>query len=92
MHVNFYATLRQIVGGKTDQFAISEGATVSQLVDMIISKYPAIRYELLDDDGNLYRHVHIFINGRDVPYLDNAMDTVLKPDDTVNIFPAVGGG
>jgi molybdopterin converting factor small subunit len=34
----------------------------------------------------------MFINGRGVPFLLEKMNTVVNPGDTVNIFPAVGGG
>jgi len=47
---------------------------------------------MLDADGNLYSHVHFFVNGRDACYLDNGMDTVIQADDILNIFPPVGGG
>ena len=51
---------------------------------------PAVR--LLDEKGNLYSHVHIFVNGRDACYLEKEMDTVIQAEDTLNIFPPVGGG
>ena len=92
MEVNFYATLRKIVGGKTVDFPIEDGATVQQLLNEIISRYPALAPELLNEQGALYGHVHMFINGRDTPFLEDGMDTELKPDDTVSVFPAVGGG
>jgi sulfur-carrier protein len=92
MVVNFYATLRQIVGKKTLEFDIEEGGTVRQLVAEIIRDYPLMQRELFDENGELYRHVHILVNGRDTPYLENAIDTPLMPDDVVNVFPAVGGG
>jgi molybdopterin synthase sulfur carrier subunit len=92
MVVTFYATLRQVVGSKTVEVPYVEGMTVRQLVNEIIEDYPALRSELLDDQGELYGHVHVFINGRDTPYLENAMDALLSPEDKVSIFPAVGGG
>lgn len=92
MIVNFYATLRQIVGGKSIDFPMQDSATVQQLLDEMISRYPAIRYELLNEQGELYPHVHLFINGRDAPYLENGMGTILAPDDIITVFPAVGGG
>lgn len=92
MIVNFYATLRQIVGRKTLDIDFQENGTVRQLVTDIIRDYPLIQRELFDENGELYRHVHILVNGRDTPYLENAIDTVLLPSDEVNIFPAVGGG
>ncbi|MHC4959438.1 MAG: ubiquitin-like small modifier protein 1 [Planctomycetota bacterium] len=92
MDVNFYATLRPIVGGKTVEFPLPEGTTVQALLDAIVGKYPAMREELLDAEGQLYPHVHLFINGRDAPYLDAGMDTVLTARDKVDLFPAVAGG
>jgi molybdopterin synthase sulfur carrier subunit len=92
MKVNFYATYRPIVGGKTIDFDVDHGLRVHQLVDAIITRFPAMRREMLDENGNLYSHVHIFVNGRDACYLDKGMDTVIQADDTLNIFPPVGGG
>lgn len=92
MKVNFYATYRPIVGGKTIEFDVDHGITIRQLVDAITMRFPAMRREMLDADGNLYSHVHIFVNGRDACYLNNGMDTVIQADDVLNIFPPVGGG
>jgi molybdopterin synthase sulfur carrier subunit len=92
MKVNFYATLRQIVGAKTVDFSLEDGITVRFLIDEIVRQYPPLRSELLDENGNLYQHVHVFINGRDVPYLEQAMETPVSSMDTISVFPAVGGG
>jgi len=92
MQVNFYATLRQIVGTKTVEFEVPEGSTVRQLLDEILRVYPALRPELVDAQGELYSYVHFFVNGRDVPYLEDRMETVLQADDKISVFPAVGGG
>ena len=92
MKVNFYATLRQIVGRKTIEIPIEEGTTIRELVEVIVDEFPKLHTELLDESGDLYGHLHLFINGRDAPYLDNALDTVVKSDDKVDIFPPVGGG
>jgi molybdopterin synthase sulfur carrier subunit len=92
MQVNFYATLRQIVGAKSVDFSLGEAATVRHLLAEMIRCYPALRHELLDGQGDLYRHVHIFVNGRDASFLVDGLDTVLSPDDQLGIFPAVGGG
>jgi MoaD family protein len=92
VRVNFYATLRDIIGSKTLEIEVPPGATIGQLLDDIIRRYPRIKSELFDETGKLYSHVHVFVNGRDVPYLENVLDTPLDPSDTINIFPAVGGG
>jgi sulfur-carrier protein len=92
MKVNFYATYRPIVGGKTVEFDVDHGITVQQLVEAIIARFPTMRREMLDENGQLYSHVHIFVNGRDACYLDHGMDTAIQAEDVVNIFPPVGGG
>lgn len=92
MNVNFYATLRQIVGRKTVDVPLHAGATVKELLDAVITRYPAMKAELFDEQGRLYGHVHVFINGQDAPYLENALGTKLVESDAVDLFPAVGGG
>ena len=92
MKVNFFATLRQVTGQKTVEFDLPDYVTAQQVLDAVIERYPAMRRDLLDDNGQLHRHCHMFINGRGVPFLLDKMNTVVNPGDTVNIFPAVGGG
>lgn len=92
MQVKFFSTLRQIIGAKMVDFDIREDPTVQHLLDEIIRCYPGLQQELLDEYGHLYGHVHMFVNGRDVLFLEKGMDTVLSPQDSIGIFPAVGGG
>lgn len=92
MKVNFYATLREMAGGKTVEFPVPDNLTAQELLTEILTRFPAMRRELLDENGRLYGHVHFFINGRDVQFLDDQMQTLIKPEDEINVFPAVGGG
>ena len=92
MKVNFFATLRDIVGGKTVEFDVDHGITAQELLDTIIERFPPLRKELLDENGKMYGHVHFFINGRDVQFTEKQFDTQILEGDTVNVFPAVGGG
>jgi sulfur-carrier protein len=92
MKINFFATLRQITGQKTVEFDVPPETAVMDLVELVVTRFPPMRAELLDENGNLYRHVHVFVNGRDAPYLSNGLATIIQPNDVVNIFPAVGGG
>lgn len=92
MEVHFYATLRSIVGAKTVHFDLPTDATVRQLLAEMIRCYPRLRNELLDEHGNMYQHVHIFVDGRDASFLENNLDSVIPPGAKVSVFPAVGGG
>jgi molybdopterin synthase sulfur carrier subunit len=92
MKVNFFATLRPIVGGKTVDFDVDHGVTVRGMLDAMVERFPKLRHELLDENGQMHGHVHFFVNGRDAQFLEKGIETPLTPDDVVNIFPAVGGG
>jgi molybdopterin synthase sulfur carrier subunit len=92
MIVKFYATLRNIVGGKAVEIPVEHGVTAKELLDAIIAKFPALKKELFQEDGRLYGHVHMFINGRDVQFYEEKLDVKIYPEDVITIFPAVGGG
>jgi len=92
MKVNFFATLRDIAGGKAVEFNLDHGVTAKELLDAIIERFPLMKKDLLDANGRMYGHVHFFINGRDVQFMDEEFQTKIMPGDTVNVFPAVGGG
>ncbi len=92
MKVNFYATLRQVVGGKTVELGAGPGTTVQAMLEALLKRYPGLRPQMFAPDGQLYRHVHVLVNGRDVQFLEEGLATPLGSNDTVNVFPAVGGG
>jgi len=92
MEVHFYATLRAIVGKRTVQVDLPPNATALQLVEMISEQYPALRAELLDAQNRFQRHMKMFINGREAVYLEDKFDTIIQPEDKIDIFPPVGGG
>jgi sulfur-carrier protein len=92
MKVNFFATLRDIAGGKTVVFDMDHGATAQEVLDAIIVRFPLMKKELLNENGEMFGHVHFFINGRDVQFTEDKFETRIEQGDTVNVFPAVGGG
>lgn len=92
MDINFYATLRPIVGQKTIQVVMPPETTARQLIDLVVSDYPAMETELIDEHGNFRSHMKMFINGREVVYLEGKFGYIMKPTDKVDIFPPVGGG
>ena len=92
MRVNFHATLRPIAGGRTVEMEIPEHATVNDLIAAVCQRFPPMREMLLDERGELRGHVHVFVNGRDAPYLEDALQTAVATGDMIDIFPAVAGG
>lgn len=92
MKVNFYATYRLITGQKTVEFELPVGSTIRDLVNQILKQYPDFNGQLLDENGSLFRHIHVFVNGRDTYYLPDDLETVLEQDENIDIFPPVAGG
>ena len=92
MKVNFYATLRAIVGQKTVEVEPIPGMTAQQIVEKLVTAYPALRPELLDENNRFHDHMKFFINGREAIYLEDKMNTIIHLDDKVDIFPPIGGG
>jgi MoaD family protein len=92
LHVSFYATLRQVVGGKTVTLDLPPGASVQTLLDALVERFPGLREKVYSPAGERYTYIHIFVNGRDAQLLPQGYATVLSPADTINIFPPVGGG
>lgn len=92
MRVNFYATLRDLVGGSSLHVDLVPGTTAQGLIDLVVSDHPSLRTELLDEGGKLHDYLKMFINGREVVYLEKQFQHVLAPTDIVDVFPPVGGG
>ena len=67
------------------------GETVGEAFTDLLGRYPGMRQNILDADGNLHRFVNVYVNDDDVRYLDR-LDTSVVPGDEVSILPAVAGG
>jgi len=90
--VNYYATLRQVVGSRQVDIPLPPGGTLRHLITEMVKRYPGLKKEMLDPSSNLYEHIHIFVNGRESTFLEDSLDYILEPKDTLSIFPPVGGG
>ena len=87
MRINFYAALRKITGQKRVDLGLPPGTTVRQMVEAVLLQYPSMREKLLDENGHIGLHAHVFINGRDAPLLKEGLDTSLSASDIIDIFP-----
>jgi MoaD family protein len=92
MKVRFYATLRDKVGEASVKVDLSLGSTAQELVEAVVARHPALESVLLDESGRLHEYLKMFINGREVVYLEEQFQHVIQPADIVDIFPPVGGG
>ncbi len=89
MKVRFYATFRNLTGKK--EIEVHGVRTVGELIDYISEKYsPRIKEELLQR-GRKEISGMILVNGHNILHL-NGLETELKEEDVVHVFPPAGGG
>lgn len=81
--------LRPYAGGKSEVDV--QGATVSEAVDDLITRYPSLRTHLLSEDGNLRAFVNLFLNDEDIRQLQG-VDTPLQESDRLMLLPSIAGG
>jgi molybdopterin synthase sulfur carrier subunit len=90
--VKVYATLRPIVGGRLVDLDLPDGTRVRELVAHMVESWPDLAPMMLDEEGELSRRVHVFVDGRSSRHLPAGSDTVIESSNEVDVFPAVAGG
>jgi len=91
MRVKVYATLRDLVGASSVEVSAQPGEPVKVILERLVAQSPALREKLWQPDGTLTGWVTVFLNGRDIRYLQG-LDTPFSPGDELDLFPPVGGG
>jgi len=81
-------TLRAEVGGERQVPA--QGATVREILDDLIERFPGLRTQLVEDD-DIAPFVNVYVEGEDVRTLDG-IDTPVETGATVILLPAMAGG
>jgi molybdopterin synthase sulfur carrier subunit len=79
VRVQFYSQLRDLAGTQTTDVDLIKGAVVSDLLENLYAKFPALR-----------AHDRNILVGAGVEFVDRNYQ--LKPDDEISIMPPVQGG
>jgi sulfur-carrier protein len=87
--VRFPALMKFYVDNQSE-FPVA-GATIAELLDNLLARYPALKTHLFDSNGDLRRHFNVFVNGVQLREL-NGMETLLKEDDKVILMASAAGG
>lgn len=87
--VRIPTVLRSAMGGQS-QVAV-EGATIGQVFEQLVNDFPAIKGQLLNDDGTMHRFLNVYVNDDDVRYL-GGVETPVADGDEITLLPAVAGG
>ena len=91
MQVKLYASLRQAAGTKMMDVEIHAGTTIRDVLLELTERYPVLVKFVWKAQGELAQYVHVFVNGENIRRLVG-LDTPLKPEDHVDIFPPLVGG
>jgi molybdopterin synthase sulfur carrier subunit len=86
--VGIAPTLRIEPGGERQVPAV--GGTVRELHDDLISRFPGLRTQLVEDD-DIAPFVNVYVEGEDVRTLEG-LDTPVITGSTVILLPAMAGG
>lgn len=81
--------LRPAMGGVTT-LAV-EGSTIGEVLAQLTQSFPAVKSQLINDDGTLHRFLNVYVNDDDVRYL-GGLEAQVLPDDEITLLPAVAGG
>jgi molybdopterin converting factor small subunit len=81
--------LRPQVGGAREVEAT--GDTLADVLDDVFARFPGVREQIVDGDGNLNRFVNVYVSNEDVR-LGDGLSTTVPDGSTVIVLPAMAGG
>ena len=67
------------------------GSTVAQALAVVFAETPQIRDYVLDEQGHVRKHVHIYIDGRRITDREKLTDAVF-PGSEICVLQALSGG
>lgn len=88
MKVKFFASFASLTRLKEAEYSVS---TIEELLQSLVNDYGEPMQNKLYPKGSLDETLVILVNGRHIRHLEG-IDTKLGVQDTVSIFPMVGGG
>lgn len=86
--VRIPSVLRKHTDGEAKVSA--DGATVGEVFDNLITAYPSLGDDLLED-GKVRGFINVYVDDEDIRYL-SGLDSPVAASEEVAIMPAVAGG
>ncbi len=83
--VHLRQPLKRLAGDRSEHSL--DGGSVRELLAELERAHPAARGWILDERGELRRHINVFVNGE-----PGAQDTRVGADDRIDVLPAISGG
>jgi sulfur-carrier protein len=73
------------------QFPSNSSITAAKVIETVAQEFPGLRDRVLNEQGELRRHVNIFIDGENARSL-GGLSTPVGADSEIWIHPALSGG
>jgi molybdopterin converting factor small subunit len=71
--------------------SVVEGATVAQALAAVFADAPQARDYVLDEQGHVRKHIHIYVDGQRIADRQRLTDTV-TPESEICVLQALSGG
>ncbi|MDS0259663.1 MoaD family protein [Haloarcula sp. S1CR25-12] len=91
MEWKLFAHLRDIAGDETVGVDVEAGATVEQALAALVEARPELHDELFED-GELADHIRLLVDGEDAFAAREGLETAVRGDTELALFPPVSGG
>ena len=82
--------LKSFTGGETEIALGNDFDSVVDALNTLWKLHPALRDRILNEQGDIRRHVNVFVGSEDVKRLDGLKTKITA--DEIHIFNAVSGG
>ena len=90
MTVYLSGHLKSFTGGHTEVALDANLHSISDALESLWKRHPALRDRVLDEQGEIRQHVNVFVGSEDVKRLDGLKTRI--DGDEIHIFNAVSGG
>lgn len=94
MRLHIPSALRKWSGGRDLvelQFPSASSITAAQVIETVAQEFPGLRDRVLNEQGELRRHVNIFIDGENARFL-GGLSAPVSDDSEMWIHPSLSGG
>ena len=92
MKIEFYGVYRLSVGVKIIEIELPQNSTIYDVLQAVVQRFPILQSEIFNQQGDLYPHQPLYINGRNPRLLVDGLQTVVRPDDVLSIFSPISSG
>jgi molybdopterin synthase sulfur carrier subunit len=89
--VEIPSALQAYAGGSLEVTLDERCGTVGDALGALARRHGGVTDRVVDERGELRRHVNVFVDGDNIRFLDG-FRTAVRDDSTIVIVPAVSGG